>query len=261
MPLIEIRHPKFFDIRSFDDDYISQSPRRLHLFEPVDPVPVIYLPRIHFAPDVYVEERYPYAYNRFEEPVNPPYLSRLLTTLSLTYKTKVLPVRDYVAENKETDEDSLASASETAPPEVKKPGNGSKVTTPKNDSKVGTNTSTPPESVKVTPKPNVKAESVTKPKAETNPKAEAKPKEEAKPEADTKPESVKTTEPDANVAVTDASDIESKFDVDSKATENSKVEDKDAPTAAASESSVSETKSDAKENAGEETTVADVPTP
>lgn len=158
MPLIEIRQPKYFDVRTVDDDY-TQALRRLHLFEPLpfDHRPVIYLPRIHYAPDVYIEERYPYAYNRIEEPVNPPYISRLLTTLSLTYKTKILPVHDY---SEETVADSLSSASEASPKEV---------ITNKSTPKKGTNTG----SVKVvTPKPIIKAESVAKPIAETKPENE-----------------------------------------------------------------------------------------
>lgn len=81
-------------------------------------------------------------------------MSRLLTTLSLTYKTKILPVQDY---SEETVADSLPSANEASPKEV---------VTNKVTPKKGTNAGSVKE---VTPKPNIKAESVAKPKAETKP--------------------------------------------------------------------------------------------
>lgn len=144
-----------------------------------------------------MEEHFPYAYNHFEEPVTPPYRSRLLTTLSYSYTTKVLPVHDY---NEETVEDSVPGASKNVPQAVPNSGNESpnKGTT-KKDTNVGTNTSLPSQgSVKVvTPKPNIQAESVTKPDAET------------KAENETNTENDKTTEPNTNPE-------ETKVDVENK---------------------------------------------
>lgn len=149
-----------------------------------------------------MEEHFPYAYNHFEEPVTPPYISRLLTTLSYSYTTKVLPVHDY---KEETVEDSVPSASKKVPQAV--PNSGNELTnkgTTKKDTNVGTNTSLPSQgSVKVvTPKPNIQAESVTKSNAET--KAENK----------KKTANDKTTEPDTNPVETKVS--ENNVDVENK---------------------------------------------
>lgn len=217
LPLIEIRQPKYFDVRTVDDDYIH-SLRRLHLFEPFDHRPVIYLPRIHIVPDVYVEERHPYAYNQIEEPVNPPYISRLLTTLSVTYNTKILPVHDY---SEETVADSLSSASEASPKEV---------VTNKDTPKKGTNAG----SVKVvTPKPNIKTESVAKPKAET--KAENIPKSENGDTIEPTEDSENNVEPvdeviDDSEAVKTESETGS-TDTEPEANDGDATTDADVPTA------------------------------
>lgn len=105
--------------------------------------------------------------------MNPPYLNRFLTTLSVSYKAKILPVRDYIDETKETVSDSLTSSSDNVPKEVSSPANDSTATnkgTTKKNPNGGTNAGTPQVSSNVLPpKPNIKAESVTKPKAETKP--------------------------------------------------------------------------------------------
>lgn len=237
--MFEIRHPKFFDIPSFDDDY-AQPIRRLHLFEPFDPPPIVYLPRIHYAPDVYVEEHFPFVYERFEEPAIPPYMSRLLTTLSYTYKAKVLPVRDYVDDNKETSEDSVSSASKILPQADKT------TSTPKKDANV--KTSTPAQgSVKIPPpKPNTIAEPVTKPVAET------------------KPESGKPTEPIANVEATITNVDEETKPVD-EVINDSEVETPDADVAATvtAPESVNDANGqpELEGNDGEATAAEDIPVP
>ncbi|KAG4065160.1 hypothetical protein HA402_007557 [Bradysia odoriphaga] len=145
--VIEIPLPKV--VRIFDDDY-SQPQRHLHSYDPYNqPPPVIYLPRVHVVPEVYVDDLHPYAH-RFQEP---PYLSRLWTTLSYTYNTRLVRVIDK-DETKENVADSVDSASNI----VEQPATKSTTKKGKGTEKGG---STDQSSVKkVTSKP--KAEAVTK---------------------------------------------------------------------------------------------------
>ncbi|XP_037038312.1 uncharacterized protein LOC119075859 isoform X2 [Bradysia coprophila] len=145
--VIEIPLPKV--VRIFDDDY-PQPQRRFHSYDPYDqPPPVIYLPRVHVVPDVYVDDLHPYAH-RFQEP---PYLSRLWTTLSYTYNTRLVRVIDK-DETKETVADSVGSASNT----VEQPA--TKGTTKKEKSTEKAGSADKGSVKKVTSKP--KAEAVTK---------------------------------------------------------------------------------------------------
>lgn len=155
-PYFEIQHPntKVIDIIVVEDDY-TKSLERLHLFEPIYHLRPIYLPTIHLPRDVYVEYRYPYP---MEDPIIDPYRRILHTTTTVTYKTKILPVRRYDDdENKETDVNTNSEDTKT-----KTPNNDSKINTIK---KQGNVNGVKPEPAKK-PEPVKSSEPAKKPDTE-----------------------------------------------------------------------------------------------
>lgn len=159
-PVIDIPLPKI--VHLYDDDY-SKPFHRLHLFDPYDqPPPVIYLPRVHVAPEIYIDDLHPYAH-RFQEP---PHLNRLWTTLTYTYNTRVVPVIDKEKEEEHV-ADSNGSDSDVVPQVVKNKG------ATKKDKNAETTTSSVK---KVTPKPETEAvtKSDTGEKSNVNKTAESK---------------------------------------------------------------------------------------
>lgn len=223
-PVIEIPRPRIIHI--YDDDYSQPQPLRqpLHFFDHYDhPTPVIYLPRVHVEPEIYVDDLPSHYRHRFQEP---PYLNRLMTTLTYTYNTRVVRVIDK-DEKDEKVADSSASASDTVSNAVTNKG------TTKKDKNAETTSST--GSVKkVTPKPGVEAV----------PKSDAgeKPDDNKTTESTTKVDATKVSED--KVAGVEPKPVEGETDANSDST-TSKDSDNDGN---------SET-----ENSEGSTTDADVP--
>lgn len=161
LPIVEIQQPK--PVRILNDDF-SHFIQSFHLIRPFEPPPPPTPPPVIYVhiPEVYFEEHYPFAYNRFDES---PFIRRLSHSVSYSYTTKfypVVPVVDNDESEKENVADSTSSASNTVESKTSK----------KDATKIDSDVGTKGNDKSVTPKPTSKAESVTKPDANKNPEIE-----------------------------------------------------------------------------------------